>query len=376
MKSKIYKIKANIVNHNEMFFGELFFDNYKIIKINKLNSEINENYYFVLPGFIDSHTHGGYGLSFNDLSNQHDIDNYFNNLYSEGVTSVCATTITDNISNLIDIGKKLNQINNDSLIGWHIEGPYISKKKKGAHDEFLIIEPNDKDVFDIINSFTKVKIFTLAPEEKNIINVFKKYVSNDVVLSIGHTNANANETINAINNGFTRFTHLYNAMTGYSHREPGVVNIALGLKKCYCELISDEIHVDKIVINNTYNIVGADNLILISDSLPVKGLEDNDYNFDNFPITKKGNVSYIQNSNTLAGSNMKYIDLVKIFHNNTNCSFAEIVKVTSYNCAKSLNLLNKYGSLKKELCPNFVILNKNLDIIYTIKNGEIVFKNN
>lgn len=376
MENKVFKIKGNIVNHDEIFFGEITFDNLKILNVQKLDLNVNKNYDFILPGFIDSHTHGGYGLNFNKISNDYEIINYFNNLYSEGVTSICATTITDNIENLISIGKKLNSIKNETLIGWHIEGPYISKKKKGAHEEKLIIEPNKEDVKSIIESFDKTKIFTLAPEEKNVINVFKNFVSDNVVLSIGHTNANAIDVVKAIKNGFSRFTHLYNAMTGYDHRNPGVVNVVLGTKNGYAELISDGIHVDKIVINNTYKILGSDNLILISDSLPVKGLEDKDYNFDNFPITKKGNVSYIQNTNILAGSNMKYIDLVKIFYKSTKCNLNDIVKVTSFNCAKSLNLSNKFGSIKKELCSNFVIVNKNLDIISTIKNGEFVFKNN
>lgn len=376
MENKLFKVKGNVVNFDEMFFGEITYDNLKIIEVNKIDSSINENYDFILPGFIDSHTHGGYGLSFNKITSDDEINNYFKNLYSEGVTSICATTITDSIDNLILIGEKLNNIKNDSLIGWHIEGPYISKIKKGAHKESLIIEPKIEDVRKLVQSFTKIKIFTLAPEEKNIVNIFKEFVSNDVVLSIGHTNATAMETIHAIKNGFTRFTHLYNAMTSFDHRNPGAVNIALGTKSAYAELITDGIHVDKIVINNTYKILTADNLILISDSLPVKGLEDKDYNFDNFPITKKGNVSYIQNTNTLAGSNMKYIDLVKIFYKSTKCTFQDIVKVTSFNCANSLNLLGKYGYIKEELCPNFVIVNKNLDIISTIKNGHVVFKNN
>lgn len=374
MENRIFKIKGNIVNHDEIFFGEIEYDNSMIIEVTKIDFNINENYNFILPGFIDSHTHGGYGLNFNKISSNDEIENYFNNLYSEGVTSICATTITDSIDNLIYIGEKLDSINNDSLIGWHIEGPYISKIKKGAHEESLIIEPKEEDIDKIIKSFKKIKIFTLAPEEKNIINIFKNYVSNEVVLSIGHTNASAAEAIHAIKNGFTRFTHLYNAMTNFNHRNPGVVNVALGTKSAYAELISDGIHVDKIVINNTYQILSSNKIILISDSLPVKGLEDKDYDLDNFPITKKGDVSYIQNTNTLAGSNMKYIDLVKIFHKCTNCNLNEIVKVTSFNCAKSLNLLNKYGSIKKGLCPNFVIINKNLDIISTIKSGYLVFK--
>lgn len=289
------------------------------------------------------------------------------------MTSICATTITDSIENLIEIGMYLNELNHNSIIGWHIEGPYISKEKKGAHDESLIKQPTIKEIKRVIESYKKIKIFTIAPEIKNIVNIFNKTKDHSTFLSIGHTNANYEEVLYALNNGFNRYTHLYNAMSPFSHRNPGAVNVALGVSDGYTELISDYIHVDKFTIINTFKIIKANRIILVSDSLPVKGLEDKNYNFENFKITKKGDVSYIQGTSTLAGSNASYFELVKKFKLVTNCNLNEIVLVTSLNCARSLKIDYKYGKIKEGYIADFIIISHDFNLISTYKSGIKVF---
>lgn len=372
---EIKTIIGNIVNYNDAFFGKINYNKQKIISVEKLSNLFNDQYNYILPGFIDSHTHGGYGLNFNDIDNlENKIDSYFNHLYSEGVIGVCATTITDSLENLITIGKKLNNINNSSLIGWHIEGPYISTEKKGAHKQELIKPASKEEIEKIINSFNKKPIiFTISPETFDYKSVFKNYINKNIFLSIGHSNCSANIAYQAIEFGCNRYTHLYNAMSVYSHRNPGIVNCALGVNKGYCEIISDGIHVDDFVINNTYNIVKPNRLIIVSDSLWVKGLDDDDYYWPNFDITKKGNVSYLLHSETLAGSNASYIDIVKHFKNTTNCSLNEIVYMTSYNVSISLNLQEKYGVIKNNASSSFTIVNNNLDILQTIVDGDIKY---
>ena len=202
---------------------------------------------YISPGFIDVHVHGGVGVDTMD-SDLEGLKKIGEKILENGVTSFLPTTMTmskQKIYKALNTIRKFKNIKNYKgarALGAHLEGPFINPEKKGAQNEKFIIKPSlnfIKDYLDII------KIITYAPEmDKN--NVFLKDMNSfsDTFLSLGHSLANYDQAIDAINNGAKSFTHLFNAMTGLHHRNPGMVGAALK-SNAYAELIADKIHVNK-----------------------------------------------------------------------------------------------------------------------------------
>jgi N-acetylglucosamine-6-phosphate deacetylase len=195
---------------------------------------------------------------------------------------VAMTTITCSFNDLKKLADKYKDIKaldkNNVIKGWYIEGPFISPEKKGAHP-IKLIKPINLEILNYIKkTLPKVtKILAVAPENANNI----KYISQllkDYFISIGHSNANYATAEKAFNLGARRIVHLYNAMAGFNHRVPTLLNAIFNNDQVSCELICDFIHVAKEVIMNTYRIIGSERIMLISDSLSSKGLKDGTYN--------------------------------------------------------------------------------------------------
>ncbi|WPL39107.1 N-acetylglucosamine-6-phosphate deacetylase [Malacoplasma iowae] len=367
----------NIINHNDSFFGEIHINENIIEKVVKISDTINTSADYLLPAFVDGHTHGGYGLNFNDLDKvtQEEINEYKNQLFKEGVTNVAFTTITAPIENIYKLAEWYGKNYNDIFIAWHIEGPFISTMKKGAHEEKYINFASSEIISNIINfSQNKKIIITSALEEGNNFDSLINFTSDNFYISLGHSNATFKDVIKYYKNGVNRVTHLYNAMSAHNHREPGIVNAVFALNGIYAELIADGHHIDNNVILETIKILGFNRIMVVSDSLSVKGLNDGDYYYDGFNITKKGKICYLQDSNTIAGSAFKYIDIIKHVKNISKCSLSDLVKISSYNFYKSIGLSNVYGSIAKNYIADLVIVDKNLNIKETIKNGISVYK--
>lgn len=356
-------LDVNIVNHNGIIFGDIHIENNRIKKIIKKSKVENKNKNYCLPGFIDQHTHGGYGISFDKLSenNFNELDILKKGLSNEGVCGIFVTTVTQDLKKVLNLGNVLKN-KNEMILGWHIEGPFISIDKKGAHDEKFITKINSKILKEINSTNNLKKILTIAPEVKENMNVIKSNKIKDIFFSIGHSNASYEICEKAVNNGCTQFTHLYNAMSGFDHRNPGIVNYALNNHQTFVELIADGVHVNDSVLRETYNTSKPERIIIISDSLSPKGLKNGKYFLGSLEIDKKNNQCFLANSNTLAGSTMKYNEIVKHFFEVTKCSFNEIVKMTSYNTCKQFGI-KKYGRIAKGSVAKLIVLDNELNIV-------------
>lgn len=361
---KSHKIEGvNIVNHDSIVFGDIIIENDKIKKILVKSKKEKKGSYYCIPAFIDQHTHGGYGVSFDNLLElkSSNLDRFFMNIKSEGVCQILPTTVTNKVDDIFSIGQFIfNNLKSDFIAGWHVEGPFISKIKKGAHNENYIIPISIDFIKKIKSSFTGKIIFTIAPEvEKNLLFI-KKIVDNKTFISIGHTMADYDITSKAFEYGAIQVTHMFNAMKEFSYKNPGIVNYVLSNKKM-AEIIADGVHVNNIVINDLYKNHTSKNLVLVSDSLSPKGLKDGEYKLGDIPIIKKKNHCYLTDNKTLSGSAMKYIDIVKNFYKTTKCSMMDIVNVTSYNASKNLSLKG-YGSIKEKIKCNLLVVDDKLNI--------------
>lgn len=380
----IYK-DALIVTKNDSFIGYIEIDDSGIvIRIEKghTNEEgIDCKNKIIMPGFIDSHTHGGYGMAFDDLGEKtfaEDYYNYLENLIKEGVVAFVGTTVTSTLeklekaSLLIDPLSKINS-KFPQLVAWYYEGPFISKAKKGAHQEDLIIPINETFLKTIKKNVSIPKIFTVAPEIENNVELIKKY-EKDFIFALGHSNSGFEKAKKSLKNGITRVTHLYNAMSGFHHHDLGILNAIFNKeyrKNLNIEIITDGVHVDDEVIKYSYENFDIKNISIVSDSLPPKGFVDGKYKLGNLPIEKKGNWFYLEGTTTLSGGACPYIFLVKKFKDVTKCSLQELVMVSSYNAARNLNLENNFGDIVIGKKANIVFLTNDLEYVQSFINGNL-----
>ena len=250
---------VNIVNHNEVFKGSVEFDKSKIINVYRQQVKgINGKNLYLIPSFVDTHSHGAMDFDFNDLvktDNPKHSQQYINYLVKDGVGVIIGTTVTCTKSDLEKIAKNIKKFADkyDIVKGWYIEGPYISKEKKGAHNPKLIC-PLDMNMLNKINKqlpSSFVKIVAVAPEVFNNIKKIKE-LSKHYFVALAHSNVSYDMANAAIKEGCSRVTHLYNAMSGFHHRQPGVVNAVFNNKKVFVELITDDFTVSNPAALNDY----------------------------------------------------------------------------------------------------------------------------
>lgn len=341
---------------------------------NNLNLEgIDLQGLIVMSGFIDGHVHGALGCDFMDRNNQ-SIDKILSYLPSEGVTSVLATTMTDSVDNLKSVVEFISNYqtnkNQTKIAGIHLEGPFINTEKMGAQNSKNIMSL-DVEMFEKIrNNTNMIKVVTYAVEKDQDFNFTNHLIKLGIKGSIGHSNAKLDCCNKVFDVGVNRVTHLYNAMSGFHHREPGIV-VGAFLNKMLCELIVDKVHVHEDVVNTTFKVLGADKIALITDAMKAKGLGDGEVNFGGQTVNVKDGVALLNNG-SLAGSTLKYDDGVRNMKQITSCNLSELSLTTSINQSKDLNL--KTGQIIKGYAADLVVLDENLNVKMTLIDGNVVYK--
>lgn len=337
--------------------------------------DMQENY--ILPGFIDTHIHGAYGVRISDRKNKPDLNQITTFEATQGVTSIAITTAASEFSHIleqIETAKKASEVcNGTKIAGIHLEGPFISKKYKGAMNPDYIL---DCDVQKFEKMFKiapeLIKIITIAPENEGSKELIEYAVRHGVTVSIGHTNATYDETIDAINAGATQATHTFNAMRALNHREPGVIGAVLTNENIVCEMICDYVHLHPATVKMIYNIKGADRINIISDSGHAAGMNVTEFEADGLIRYVKNGVVQLADG-TIAGSAMTMADGVKNLLR-SGIPIEDVSKMASLNPAKSLKLENETGSIEVGKKADFAVLNKNFDVIYTYINGKEVYR--
>ncbi|MCM1992768.1 N-acetylglucosamine-6-phosphate deacetylase [Oceanirhabdus seepicola] len=333
---------------------------------------INANGDYISPGLIDLHIHGVGG--YDTMDGTFDALNTISKVVAqEGVTAFLPTTMTMEKKKIIhamnNIRENINKVQGAKILGCHMEGPFISKKYKGAQCEEYIMKPDDfliEGITDII------KIITLAPEEDEGNKFIKEMNKRGIVLSVGHSNATFDETIQGIEAGISYATHTFNGMRGLHHREPGVVG-AIFSKDIYCELIADKIHVHKGFFDAFIKINGKNKVILVTDSMRAGCMNCGEYELGGQRVLVDESSARLVDG-TLAGSILKLKDGVKNIKDNTSYELKDIIKMASLNCAHVLGLENEIGSIKKGKHADIILFNDEFKVNHTIINGKSVYK--
>ncbi|HRF70260.1 MAG TPA: N-acetylglucosamine-6-phosphate deacetylase [Candidatus Pelethenecus sp.] len=332
--------------------------------------------YIVLPGFIDKHIHGANSSDFMNPSSK-DIQNILSAVVKEGTTSVLATTMTQDIQIIEACLKNIasyieKQPSGTEILGIHLEGPFISPKHAGAQPEQYII-PCNVDTFRQLNQAARghIKQVTIAYEEQG--SALAKYLKeNDIVISLGHTDATYQQAVEAISLGATSVSHMFNAMRGLHHRDAGMVGASLLHKELSCELICDLIHVSAPAVELLYKNKGHQGICLITDAMEAKWMPDGMYQLGGQTVLVRNGEARLEDG-TLAGSTLKMNEAIKNFMKTTNCSLTEAVDMATLYPAKCLNVEDRKGSIEENKDADFVVVDTDLNVYMTVCKGEISY---
>ena len=329
---------------------------------------------YAIPGLIDIHFHGCKGYDFCDGTKEaiHEIAKYEASI---GVTAISPATMTLPVEQLEEIlataaAYKKEAADEADLIGVNMEGPFISKEKKGAQDATYII-PCTKEIFHRFQSAAQglVKYIGVAPEREGALE-FVEQVKDEVNVSLAHTNASYEDAKAAYDRGADHAVHLYNAMPPFTHRAPGVIGAVADSEHVTAELICDGVHIHPSVVRATFKMLGADRIILISDSMRATGMPDGEYTLGGLAVNVTGSRATLVSNGALAGSATNLLDCMRTVVKEMGIPLETAVACATMNPAKSLGAYDKYGSLTPGKKGNVVLLDKELNLKAVIKDGK------
>jgi len=351
------KCIENIVSNNEL-------NNYANCHI------IDAKGAYLSAGFIDLHIHGSGGADTMDASYDA-LQTISDTILQTGTTSFLATTMTMSnssiINALVNIRDNVDLVNGASILGVHMEGPFINPAQCGAQDTEFIQRPS----MEIIDEFAPyIKMITLAPEVAGGMG-FVKEINNKyphIILSIGHSNASYEETKDSFTAGISHATHLGNAMSGFHHRSPGVLGAVLD-SDITCDVIADSIHTHKASLRIFWE-QKKDKLILITDAMRAGCMKCGTYSLGGQAVTVTNGKATLADGR-LAGSVLRLNDALANMIKFTDMTLVEAIYSVTTAPAKKLGI--KKGAIKAGYDADIVLFDEKLDILSTIVGGEIKY---
>ncbi len=329
---------------------------------------------YAIPGLIDIHFHGAVGKDFCDASEE-SISKIAEFEGKNGVLAICPATMTLSEEQLMSIMKAAKEHTNTSgadLVGINMEGPYISMSKVGAQNPAYVMTANE-GMFDRLMEASGglIKLVDIAPEVPGNIDFIEKY-ADKVRISLAHMVSGYDDAKKAFQKGAKHLTHLYNAMPGITHREPGPIIAALE-EGATVELISDGIHVHPAMIRFTFKTFGSDKVILISDSLESTGLPDGDYMLGGQKVTVCGKRAVLtEKPDTIAGGSICLFENMQYAINEAGIEPIDAIRAASENPAKAIGIDADYGTLEEGRYGNVLLCDEHFELKQVIKKGVIL----
>ncbi len=333
---------------------------------------------YVIPGLVDIHLHAAYGADFmdGDEKSWHKIARFE---AEHGITSLCPTTMTmteDEILKACSIMNSYKPSDNEAFLhGLYLEGPFISPNKTGAQNSEFIKKPNLEFVNKAIEaSNNQVKFLGIAPELDGAIELISA-LRNKVICSIAHTACSYETAMKAIAAGVNHLTHLFNAMPPFLHRAPGPIGAAVETESCFCELISDGVHVHPSAVKAAFKLFGKDKIVLISDSMMATGLDtDKSYTLGGQEVFVSGKKATLKDG-TIAGSVSTLFDCLKTAITQIGIPIEEAVACATYTPALCAGISDKVGSLNSGCYANLLFIDKNLELQGVMLRGKMLWQN-
>jgi N-acetylglucosamine-6-phosphate deacetylase len=325
----------------------------------------------VVPGFVDAHVHGGGGASY-DSGDPEDAATVARAHLAHGTTTIMASLVTDGPASLERSVRELAGLVDDGLLaGVHLEGPWLSPRHVGAHDPLLLSDPSPAAVEALIRAAGgHLRMVTLAPELPGGLDAVRRLTAAGVVAAIGHTDATYDDARAALDAGATVGTHLFNAMRGLHHREPGPVAALLEHPDAYVELIADGVHLHPAVLR-----LAASRkphlAVLVTDAMAAAAVGDGDYVLGAMPVHVRDGVARLADSGAIAGSTLTLADAVRFAVRTTGLPIEEVVRAATASPAAMLGL-DRVGALRPGFSADLVVLDEDLVVRRVLRRGRWV----
>ncbi len=333
----------------------------------------------VLPGFIDIHTHGGDMMDVNHVGSLEDVRRLSRFYASHGVTGFLVSVMTDTQGRTEELLRIFaDACGKDSsgakLLGIHLEGPFLSKEYKGAMPDYLILDGNS-ELFDHYQEVAggHIRYVTIAPEIPGGMELVRHIVGRGgVAVAIGHSAAEYETAVAAIEAGATASTHLFNAMKPFHMHRPAISGASLERDEVFCEVICDGFHLHPATVRLIVKTKGLGKVVAISDSIMAAGLPDGRYKLGVNDVVVEGGDAKLLNG-VRAGSTLTLDRALRNLISFTGYGADELSPLLSANAAKLLGI-SDIGDLQTCHCADFVVMDENYGIVRTYINGACVYE--
>jgi N-acetylglucosamine-6-phosphate deacetylase len=333
------------------------------------------------PGFIDIHIHGGAGVDVM-LASPIELDRLGLFLATRGVTAYLPTTVAapidetcaslERIANAIEAARNSSESNSDTVqahpIGIHLEGPFLSHKRRGVHPPENLLAPT----FEVFNRFWQaarghIRMMTIAPELPGAIELIAEASRRKVCVSLGHSDADTATARQAIHSGARHATHTFNAMRPLDHRDPGILGEALTNDQLTADIIADGIHVAPEIVKLFLSAKGKDRAVLITDATAATGMPDGTYQLGPIVVEVKDGKCTLDGR--LAGSVLTMDRAVRNVMHFANWGLRDAVRAVTLNPARATGLAH-HGEITPGAEANLVLLNADGQVLKTMFRGQ------
>ncbi|MDH2067373.1 N-acetylglucosamine-6-phosphate deacetylase [Pantoea sp. GD03673] len=329
----------------------------------------------IAPGFIDLQLNGCGGVQFNDSLDALSMDTLETMQRANeksGCTSFLPTLITSSdalMKRAIETMRAYLQKHQHQALGLHLEGPWLSKAKKGTHDPALIRLPDAAMVQYLCDNADVITKVTLAPENAGS-DVIRQLTDAGIIVSAGHSNATYEEAKAGFSAGVSFATHLYNAMPTFAGREPGLIGALFDSPDVYCGIIADGLHVHYANVRNAKRIKG-DKLVLVTDATAPAGADISEFIFAGKTIYYRDGLCVDENG-TLSGSALTMMEAVQNSVEHVGIALDEALRMASLYPARAMGVEKQLGSIEAGKIANLAVFTRDFKIIKTFVNGDDV----
>ena len=330
-----------------------------------------------IPGLIDLHLHGALGCDVCDAQPE-SLERIARYEAQHGVLAFCPTTMScqeERLERIMDAGRQFAEqevAGCADLVGLHLEGPFLNPQKAGAQDASYCIRPDVAMLQRLQErSGGRIRLVDIAPELEGGME-FVASCHTQVNIALAHTQATYEEAVGAFDAGARRMTHLYNAMPGIHHRQPGPI-IAAYERHAQVELIADGVHVHPAMVRFAFQTFGEDRVILVSDSMEATGLADGGYQLGGQAVVKQGDHAVLaEHPQVIAGSVTNLFDCMRNAVK-MGIPLTAAVRAATENPAKALGIDGEYGSLATGHYANVLLVDDKLRLQHVICRGQLLF---
>ncbi|GLZ33242.1 N-acetylglucosamine-6-phosphate deacetylase [Lentzea sp. NBRC 105346] len=327
----------------------------------------------VVPGFIDIHCHGGGGHAFTS-SDPERVRKAAAAHRRHGTTTQIASLVSRPIPELADQVSALAEFVQDGLLaGIHLEGPFLSAARCGAHDPAILCPPDQASVTKLLDAGKgTIRMVTIAPELEGAVAAVHQLVDNGVLAAIGHTDATEAQVRPAVDAGASVATHLFNGMRPLHHREPGPIGALLDDERVTVELICDLVHLHPTAVRLAAHHAGVGRTVLITDAIAAAGVGDGVYDVGGLEVRVVDGVPTLAGGAALAGSTLTMDMAFRNAVNSCGLSLSEAVHATATRPATLLGLGEETGQLRAGFAADLVVLDAELKPREVLSKGEWV----